>query len=1557
MKRLLKTIIVAVMSITVTCSMIPVTGTAFADDSGNGQTTVNVTVNGTHDDPAAGELPISVDKPDASAGKEVNISADTVASVNGESYYLAQIRLRYEKTNGKISYAVLKSYRQFSGDSVTASFDMPGDAQSGTVDVIGDYISAVWDGTVDLTWYDPKDSAYEIRYAAQWAGAAALCNGIFNDIPTREYTTKDSSGNTVNAQIPDIKDAEGNKIGLLTKAECTDSDDKFNGNYLEGTVSSNDGSSYQVFSDNDGDGRDTAVVGDIGRLKIRTSTFSNSGGNNVYTTDSFWFGDEAYTGKTVDIVQDLDMGGVLKNGARKTDPGNLPDDPNWTGPNYMPVGGGYTMDVNNGFTKIGSGFNGKLNGHGHIVNNICMMRHVTNGFGNSQHTGFIGLLGSSRVELTPRDYPVVENIAVDGFIYGNRMVGGIVGETYHSKKLEIKNCINFATVYNTDAKGCAGIVGSGIHSIEYGDPQPIIRNCANFGYICTGYNKGAAGLVGYSESVVFDSYSVGYAGHDGDGEATSAQSLGTNNGGALWFNAYALKGASWPAVKNYAPVPGSQTPEVYGSTLGSAIMVKDSPADFKTDNFLGMINGKVKNGGTDKNGYMTSDDSVIKNTKRNWVKGEETNDKQFISDGVKTALENVQSWHDPAVTYDQFTGYGVSAVAKKLTPTDCTGMPVPVTFMEDAATAVSITYTGIPTLEYLEGERFDTGDHSKQSEGPGKDQPDSDSEFSVWVNFDDGSYDEITDYEITYQNSDEGFTADDSKVTVHASYGELDFTKEFDITVARNELLSMEITSPPTSLLYARDEHFSPDGMTVTTKYGAGEKAVMAVKATWKDGYPVIRLSKDPTRLDDGTVVFPGNTYTEVKGETAAAFAYEVSPDSEADLSPELNKITVSHTFSGKTLSEDVELKVLESNRPDVRKDSYNNWEIDIASEDDLLWFANNVNTKAKTDNNENPEKGDPDMGAVLIADITVTDPDFAPIGSYRGKTIPYAGKFNGNNKSITFDIDSPGRAAALFYNIGSKGSVEDLTVKGNITGGTGSANDEITPSTAYNAVSSVAVTLNGGRISGCTNKADITAVEKAHTGGIAGDCKGGTIEYCVNEGTVSAGGYYAGGITASTANDGSNTALISKCKNTGSIISSVSIEGSKATDTNIGGITGLFKTGSVNGCVNTGNITGTGSNQTGGIIGSMYAAATNPAVTSCINTGTVKIENAKKTDAATYNTPAAGGITGSIFSTGNNTKMQNCRNAGLVTFTGSDACAGAMIGSGTKLTSNQLNNINGNIAQSGSSEKLAGVVSTTAEGILTDNHFRFADDMTDIFTAADLATEYENALSEIVSFVEETIDAIGEVTAESKEAIAAARSAYDRLPAGMKDRISNYETLTEAEKTYEDIVGPEPPVKTNIKIKTIKLSASKFIYTGKYIKPTVKISGLVKGTDYTVAYSNNKAIGKATVKITGTGDYEGSVSKYFTINPKKVTGLKLTAGRKKMTVKFNKSAGGVKYKIAYRKKGTSKWTIKNTTSTKVVIKKLKSKKVYQTRVRAFKAVKGGTYSGAWSGIKTVRIK
>ena len=50
---------------------------------------------------------------------------------------------------------------------------------------------------------------------------------------------------------------------------------------------------------------------------------------------------------------------------------------------------------------------------------------------------------------------------------------------------------------------------------------------------------------------------------------------------------------------------------------------------------------------------------------------------------------------------------------------------------------------------------------------------------------------------------------------------------------------------------------------------------------------------------------------------------------------------------------------------------------------------------------------------------------------------------------------------------------------------------------------------------------------------------------------------------------------------------------------------------------------------------------------------------------------------------------------------------------------------------------------------------------------------------------VEALIDAIGDVTAESGEAIDAAREAYDALTDGQKALVSNYETLTAAEEAY----------------------------------------------------------------------------------------------------------------------------------------------------------------------------
>ena len=50
---------------------------------------------------------------------------------------------------------------------------------------------------------------------------------------------------------------------------------------------------------------------------------------------------------------------------------------------------------------------------------------------------------------------------------------------------------------------------------------------------------------------------------------------------------------------------------------------------------------------------------------------------------------------------------------------------------------------------------------------------------------------------------------------------------------------------------------------------------------------------------------------------------------------------------------------------------------------------------------------------------------------------------------------------------------------------------------------------------------------------------------------------------------------------------------------------------------------------------------------------------------------------------------------------------------------------------------------------------------------------------------------------------------------------------------------------------------------------PTVKLGDktLTNGTDYTLSYANNTNAGTATIKITGKGNYSGTVSKTFTIN------------------------------------------------------------------------------------------
>ena len=127
---------------------------------------------------------------------------------------------------------------------------------------------------------------------------------------------------------------------------------------------------------------------------------------------------------------------------------------------------------------------------------------------------------------------------------------------------------------------------------------------------------------------------------------------------------------------------------------------------------------------------------------------------------------------------------------------------------------------------------------------------------------------------------------------------------------------------------------------------------------------------------------------------------------------------------------------------------------------------------------------------------------------------------------------------------------------------------------------------------------------------------------------------------------------------------------------------------------------------------------------------------------------------------------------------------------------------------------------------------------------------------------------------------------------------------------------------------------------------------------DYTVTYKNNKNIGTASVIITGTGKYTGSVTKTFKINPAKIKIKKLTTKKGQFSIIYNTTSGGVYYEAAYNMKGNKKiYYAKKTVPKAITIKKLKSKKYYYTKIRACKKVGATTYCGAWSPVKSIKVK
>lgn len=217
----------------------------------------------------------------------------------------------------------------------------------------------------------------------------------------------------------------------------------------------------------------------------------------------------SFAGVTINLDADLDLGGELaanttdstphpwkpKNTALNPDPD---PDLNQNDPqqmtylvNWTPIGG-RSIVAGQANSLGGDGiFCGTFNGNGHLIDNLYIKDYHP-----SYWRDAIGLFGNIA--------GTVKDLTVDGYIYANRGVGGIVGrtsktlpdkETLHGPAL-ISNCRNFATLYNTDSKGVGGIVGAGVN-------QVTVTDCINYGNATTSYSQGnVGGIVGELEGDV-----------------------------------------------------------------------------------------------------------------------------------------------------------------------------------------------------------------------------------------------------------------------------------------------------------------------------------------------------------------------------------------------------------------------------------------------------------------------------------------------------------------------------------------------------------------------------------------------------------------------------------------------------------------------------------------------------------------------------------------------------------------------------------------------------------------------------------------------------------------------------------------------------------------------------------------------------------------------------------------------------------------------------------------------------------------------------------------------
>ena len=334
--------------------------------------------------------------------------------------------------------------------------------------------------------------------------------------------------------------------------------------------------------------------------------------------------------------------------------------------------------------------------------------------------------------------------------------------------------------------------------------------------------------------------------------------------------------------------------------------------------------------------------------------------------------------------------------------------------------------------------------------------------------------------------------------------------------------------------------------------------------------------------------------------------------------------------------------------------------EFTISNEEQLLAFAQMVNSGKDFANKT----------VTLSQSIVLTGENWAPIGSAdvydddydEDEASSFAGTFDGgdysiSNLTLSYGIEETDPVydyGGLFGHV--TGTIQNVNLVGaNITaasgkfGGIAGFLDEtgkIENCTVSGAISGaewdgslLGASMGGivgkskGTITSCSNDCTISnSVE--YVGGIVGQLEDGTVDGCVNTGSIS-GERYIGGIAGAVKVGTTNTAVISDCSNKGNICAEEATSENRSFGGIVGGTTGDV---TISGCSNSGTISAQGKDWVGGIVGQLYSGGT---VEDCCN------------DASVEGVTKVGGIIGyALANSGDGYEIKGCENSGAITGT-----------------------------------------------------------------------------------------------------------------------------------------------------------------------------------------------------------------------------------------------------------------------------------------------------------------